>query len=208
MKDSNSKEKHFENITMNEILVAFSQKYHGHFFKILEALKEKERLTNKDIKQYLEDVEEMNETILSDKYPSPLKEIPNPPFVLYYEGNLELMDKKGIQISLPVDEENYHRCFFALEENNGQMDYCIGVEDESDLSFVVENFIERNPHYKFVDQKVKKWEIRWYNNMNDFNDINTIIEDYPFDEDNPFLMEIPSNETVYRKDELINNENE
>lgn len=118
MKESNSKEKHFENITMNEILVAFSQKYHGHFFKILEALKEKERLTNKDIKQYLEDVEEMNETILSDKYPSPLKEIPNPPFVLYYEGNLELMDKKGIQISLPVDEENYHRCFFALEENN------------------------------------------------------------------------------------------
>ena len=44
--------------------------------------------------------------------------------------------------------------------------------------------------------------------MNDFNDINTIIEDYPFDEDNPFLMEIPSYETVYRKDELINNESE
>lgn len=209
MKESNSKEKHFENITMNEILVAFSQKYHGHFFKILEALREKERLTNKDIKLYLEDVEEMNETILSDKYPSPLKEIPNPPFVLYYEGNLELMDKKGIQISLPVDEENYHRCFFALEENNGQMDYCIGVEDESDLSFVVENFIERNPHYNLlIIQKAKKWKIRWYNNMNDFNDINTIIEDYPFDEDNPFLMEIPSYETVYRKDELINNENE
>lgn len=156
MKESNSKEKHFENITMNEILVAFSQKYHGHFFKILEALRKKERLTNKDIKLYLEDVEEMNETILSDKYPSPLKEIPNPPFVLYYEGNLELMDKKGIQISLPVDEENYHRCFFALEENNGQMDYCIGVEDESDLSFVVENFIERNPHYKFVDYSKSK----------------------------------------------------
>lgn len=77
--------------------------------------------------------------------------------------------------------------FFALEENNGQMDYCIGVEDESDLSFVVENFIERNPHYKFVDySKAKKWKIRWYNNMNDFNDINTIIEDYPFNEDNPF----------------------
>ena len=56
-----------------------------------------------------------------------------------------------------------------------------------------------------IIQKAKKWKIRWYNN---FNDINTIIEDYPFDEDNPFLMEIPSYETVYRKDELINNENE
>lgn len=36
------------------------------------------------------------------------------------------------------------------------MDYCIGVEDESDLSFVVENFIERNPHYKFVDYSKSK----------------------------------------------------
>ena len=208
MKESNSKEKHFENITMNEILVAFSQKYHGHFFKILEALREKERLTNKDIKLYLEDVEEMNETILSDKYPSPLKEIPNPPFVLYYEGNLELMDKKGIQISLPVDEENYHRCFFALEENNGQIDYCIGVEKvicllQLKILLSVIHIINL-----LIIQKAKKWKIRWYNNMNDFNDINTIIEDYPFDEDNPFLMEIPSYETVYRKDELINNENE
>lgn len=156
MKESSSQSNHSENITMNEILIAFSQKYNGHFFKILKALQEKERLTNKDIKLYLEDVEEMNETILSNKYPSPLKEIPNPPFVLYYEGNLELMNKKGIQISLPVDEENYRRCFIALEEKNGEMDYCIGVEDESDLSFVVENIIERNPHYKFVDYSKSK----------------------------------------------------
>lgn len=156
MKASNSQCNHSENITMNEILIAFSQKYNGHFFKILEALQAKERLTSKDINLYLEGVEEMNETILSDKYPSPFKEIPNPPFVLYYEGNLELMNKKGIQISLPVDEENYRRCFIALEEQNGEMDYCIGVEDESDLSFVVENIIERNPHYKFVDYSKSK----------------------------------------------------
>lgn len=59
-----------------------------------------------------------------------------------------------------------------------------------------------------IIQKAKKWKIRWYNGMNEIKDINKIIEDYPFDEDNPFLMEIPSYETVYRKDELINNENE
>ena len=35
--------------------------------------------------------------------------------------------------------------------------------------------------------------------MNDFNDINTIIEDYPFDEDNPFLEETPSEEKSIRK---------
>ena len=35
--------------------------------------------------------------------------------------------------------------------------------------------------------------------MNDFNDINTIIEDYPFNEDNPFLEETPSEEKSIRK---------
>ena len=64
--------------------------------------------------------------------------------------------------------------FFALEENNGQMDYCIGVEDESDLSFVVEKFLLSVIHIinLLIIQKAKKWKIRWYNNMNDFNDIN------------------------------------
>lgn len=156
MKENNEKGKHSESMIMNEILIAFSQKYNGHFFRILEALQENEKLTAKDIKQYLENVEERNETILSDKYPSPLKEIPNPPFVLYYEGNLELMNKNGVQVLLPIDEENYHRCFIALEEKDDKMDYCIGVENESELSFIVENMIERNPHYKFVDYRIDK----------------------------------------------------
>ena len=33
MKASNSQCNHSENITMNEILIAFSQKYNGHFLK-------------------------------------------------------------------------------------------------------------------------------------------------------------------------------
>ena len=35
--------------------------------------------------------------------------------------------------------------------------------------------------------------------MNGISDINTIIEDYPFDEDNPFLAETPSEENIYTK---------
>ena len=44
--------------------------------------------------------------------------------------------------------------------------------------------------------------------MNDFNDINKIFEDYPFDEDDPFLMETPSEEKIYTKEDLVNDENE
>ena len=88
MKESSSQSNHSENTTMNEILIAFSQKYNGHFFRILEALHENEKLTNEELNHYLNHVEEMHETILSDKYPSSIRKIPNPPFVLYYEGNL------------------------------------------------------------------------------------------------------------------------
>ncbi len=156
MKESSSQSNHSENTTMNEILIAFSQKYNGHFFRILEALHENEKLTNEELNHYLNHVEEMHETILSDKYPSSIRKIPNPPFVLYYEGNLELMKKKGIQMLLPVDEDHYHRFFMALEEKNGKMDYCIGVENEHELSFIVENMIDRNPYCKFVDYSKSK----------------------------------------------------
>lgn len=44
--------------------------------------------------------------------------------------------------------------------------------------------------------------------MNDFKDIKKIVEDYPFDEENPFFMEEPSEEISYMKDELTSYEDE
>ena len=44
--------------------------------------------------------------------------------------------------------------------------------------------------------------------MNGINDINKIIEDYPFDEDNPFLIETPSEVKGYTKENLVNDEDE
>lgn len=36
MKESSSQSNHSENTTMNEILIAFSQKYNGHFLEFLK----------------------------------------------------------------------------------------------------------------------------------------------------------------------------
>lgn len=44
--------------------------------------------------------------------------------------------------------------------------------------------------------------------MNEINELNKIIEDYPVDEDNPFLFEIPLEEKSYTKEEMIQNEDE
>lgn len=44
--------------------------------------------------------------------------------------------------------------------------------------------------------------------MNDFKDINKIIEDYPFEEDDPFLAETPSEEKIYTKEDFANDKDE
>lgn len=59
-----------------------------------------------------------------------------------------------------------------------------------------------------ITQKVKKWKIRWYNDMNEIKNINKIIEDYPFNEDDPFLAETPSEEKIYTREDFVNDEDE
>ncbi len=43
---------------------------------------------------------------------------------------------------------------------------------------------------------------------NVIKDYNEIIKDYPFDEDNPFLFDVPVEEIIYEKEDLINHEDE
>ena len=44
--------------------------------------------------------------------------------------------------------------------------------------------------------------------MNKIKDINIIIEDYPFEEDDPFLSEAPSEEKIYTRGDFVNDEDE
>ncbi len=44
--------------------------------------------------------------------------------------------------------------------------------------------------------------------MNKIKDINKIIEDYPFEEDDPFLSEAPSEEKIYTREDFVNDEDE
>lgn len=140
-----------ERMYMKQILVAFSQKYDGDFKSIIHAIVSKEKLTDKEIYDYVNQVDELTVTILSKKYPEALKQLPDPPIVIYYDGNLELMDSKGVQLYIPIGNEEYKRVFFALESNGNEMDYCVGVEREEELSFVIEKMIEANPQFNFVD---------------------------------------------------------
>lgn len=152
MEDKKRLERLQKDIPMQKILIAFSQKYDGDFNSILEALKTKEKLSKNEIVTYNEDVEENVTTIISEDYPFALQLIPSPPVVLYYDGNIELMSKYGMQFNYSRSGcDLSKRCFIAVRETKGIMDYCIGTENEKDLQAVKERMIELNPQIKFSD---------------------------------------------------------
>lgn len=83
---------------MEETLLYFSLKYQGDFDRIFRALKTKESV-DPDLKKHLiSECKSKYTTIISDDYPKMLKQINCPPFVLYYHGNLDLVNQKTIGV--------------------------------------------------------------------------------------------------------------
>ncbi len=152
----NNNEPLYNSEEMKNVLIAFSQKYEGNFYDMLNALKSKERLTEKEINRYLSQVEERNVTIISKHYPQALKKISNPPIVMYYNGNLGLMDEIGEELRFPLDDKHYVRCFIAVNQVEQEIDYCVGCENEKDLNFVLERLFNLNIDYPFVDYGYNK----------------------------------------------------
>lgn len=76
---------------MREYLKNISCHYKGDYFKIKYHFEKRLPVPNYDINcNYI--------TILDKMYPKSLKELQYPPFVLYYEGNIELLYKRKISI--------------------------------------------------------------------------------------------------------------
>ncbi len=80
---------------MNIILLYFVIKYEGDWDKVYEALDKKERVSLHeitDLEKKLDEDKVKYITILDNDYPKQLKAAYKPPFVLFYEGNKELLN--------------------------------------------------------------------------------------------------------------------
>ena len=77
---------------MKEILLYFSIKYFGNWEKIYKAIENKEDVDFEKIKSYEEEYEGKYFTILDKEYPTKLKMVDKPPFVLFFKGDLSLLN--------------------------------------------------------------------------------------------------------------------
>lgn len=78
-------------LSMRETLLYFSLKYQGDFMKIYQALENKEGVDEELFTRLKAPLRASYLTIIDDDYPSSLKAIYDPPFVLYYYGDLTLL---------------------------------------------------------------------------------------------------------------------
>lgn len=97
---------------MNLVIIYFAIKYKGYFHDIYQAIKQKEEINFEDllsIKKMLETNEIKAITIVDDDYPESLKLINNPPFVLFYKGNKELLKNEILLVTGDFSNENIEK---------------------------------------------------------------------------------------------------
>ncbi len=83
---------------MNNILVYLAIKYNGDFDKIYNAIMQKEEVDYNEVEKVINDLKYKYITVISKDYPEKLKYLNRPPFVLFYEGDISLLNKKIVGI--------------------------------------------------------------------------------------------------------------
>ncbi len=80
---------------MNDILLFFAHKYFGDWERIYDALEEQEDVDFDLLEELKEEYAGTYVTVLDAEYPKELKLIQRPPFVLFYKGNINLLEKSN-----------------------------------------------------------------------------------------------------------------
>jgi DNA processing protein len=92
---------------MKDILLFFTIKYNGNWNKIYSALEAKEKVFIEDVVKESQSTKENFVTIMDESYPENFKQANKPPFVIFYRGELDLLNDKCIYIDGPINEKDY-----------------------------------------------------------------------------------------------------
>lgn len=93
-----------------DVVTYFSLKYHGDWKKIYDAIKNKEKIDDNHYLILKEKCDYKIMTILDENYPQVLKNIYQPPFALFYHGDINLLnDNQGIAMIGSRNASEYGR---------------------------------------------------------------------------------------------------
>ena len=78
-----------------KLLLALASKYKGEWGKIYTAIEKRENLDEKYVEKLAQEYEGRYITMLDNEYPEILRQSYKPPFVLFYEGNINILTDKN-----------------------------------------------------------------------------------------------------------------
>ena len=168
---------------MELVLIYLAIKYLGDFHQIYQALKDKEFVDIADlekIKQQILNKEIQAITIIDDNYPESLKMINNPPFVIFYQGNIELLNQPALMITGEFSNDlidNYLN--EAIQETSKK--YVLINSDFKPLdNLIIKSFLELKKNVIMVlASSIDNHEFK-FNYSNYFNNL-LILSEFPFD---------------------------
>ncbi|WP_338972874.1 DNA-processing protein DprA [Spiroplasma endosymbiont of Panorpa germanica] len=78
---------------MNDVILYFALKYYGNWKLIYKAIKNNEKILNGDLELIDKEIKAKSLSINNPLYPDVLREVNNPPFVIFHYGNIDLINQ-------------------------------------------------------------------------------------------------------------------
>lgn len=125
---------------MRDILAALAMKYNGELLPLLQALERQEQVDDAMFSSFKNKLKYNYVTIIDENYPELLKHVENPPIVLFYKGNLDLINPDR-QILAKISEEGVRMLHVVdpeLTPKGIKMDYVMACECHDDMDMLME----------------------------------------------------------------------
>lgn len=132
----------YEETQMNKdkLLLYFALKYNGDFNQIYGAICNQEPIDFNDFNKVISTAKYKYITLYDHRYPEYLKDKPNPPIVLFYHGNINLINNSIVEPKYGELIQSKNRflstVFPTVDNNHLVFDYVIMVESQKDLDFL------------------------------------------------------------------------
>ena len=126
---------------MRDVLAYFAYKYEGDSSKILDAIVRKEPVTRELINELKQVLEYDYFTVVDDNYPEMLKNVENPPLVMFYKGDISLINPENEIIG----KETYEgvRMLHAYNTNftskGIEMNCVMACENHDDMDMLIKH---------------------------------------------------------------------
>lgn len=89
-----------------DLLVYLSHKYNGDFVKVINAIRKKESVSEQQAMEVVNSIKSKYITILDKEYPQELRNGFQPPIVLYYHGDISLLNSNAVKVAVIGSREN------------------------------------------------------------------------------------------------------